>query len=142
MEHVPGELVKVAVRLIELIVLPAVKGGLGLETRIVLRDHIRDKDLRIMIIVDIGHVGPHGGRRDTPHHIHQVLFKGAVMIVQIEVIPLKEIIGDIDIHPPVLVDIADGDPQTETDDAAEDPCLLAHIGKMPAVIAKKLVSSY
>ncbi len=105
-----------------------------------LRDHIGYKDFGIVIVVDIGHIGTHGCSRGAVHHICECLPECTISIVHVDIVPLKEIVGDIDIHPPVLVNISNGNTQSEPNEAGIDPCLFTRIGKMIVVVTEQFVA--
>ena len=81
LEHVAGKLVMIAVFIIGFVAVPAVEGCFGFETGIMFRDHICHKDLRIVIVIDIGHISPHGSSGNTRHHCCQCFPESSIAIV-------------------------------------------------------------
>ena len=73
------------------------------------------------------------------HPVFQFVPEGAVALIDIEVILLKKIIGHIDIWIPVLIDVSDGHPQSETDDAAIDACFPIHFAISAIVIPIEMI---
>ena len=92
-----------------------------------------------MVIIYICHISPHGSRRNTGDHVHQVLLKCSVMIIEIQVIPFKKIIGHINIHPSILINISDGHPKAKTDHTAINTGLCTNIREMIPVISEKFI---
>lgn len=75
-----------------------------------------------------------------PDGIGELIRKCAVAVVDVEVILLEVIIGHIEIRPAVIIEIRNGEPQSEVDRIAFDVCLLAYIREMFIVITKQLVT--
>ena len=70
----------------------------------------------------------------------KVLPECAVLLVDVEIVPLKEIVGHIDVRIAVIVDIPNGHAQAEADEAAVDICLFTDICELAVVIAQKPVT--
>ena len=70
----------------------------------------------------------------------QVFPECAVLLVDVEVIAFKKIVGHIDIRIAVIVDIPNGHAQAEADEAAVDICLFTDICELAVVIAQKPVT--
>ncbi len=96
--------------LFEPIHIDILKGEGGFEPPVLIRDHIGGEDLRIAVVVEIGHVGTHRSQAGMTHAVFQFVLEGAVALVDIEIVFFKKIIGDIDVGPAVLVDISHHDP--------------------------------
>ena len=71
----------------------------------------------------------------------QYFGKPTFLIVDVEVIAFKKIIGNVNILPAILIDIADGNPKPKPNDAAVDACLCTDVDKFFAIIAEKFVST-
>jgi len=142
LEGILKELVKETGSLFEPIDVDIFEGKGSFQPLVVIRHHIRCKDLRESVIVDIGHIRAHGSQADMTDAIFQVVFEGAVVLVDIEIIPFEEIVGDIDIGPAVAIDIANHHTESEADEAAMDAGFFGHFGKMAvAVVAEEVVAA-
>ena len=133
------------VLLINQVFIIAQETGCLLDTGQIIGQHIGHKNLRIAVIVEVSHISPHTEMRTKTHPLRQRLPEGTVLLVDIEIIPLIEIIGDIDIHPAIEVDIPDRYAQTKANNTAVDTCFFTYIDKAPlaidrwSVIAIKLI---
>ncbi len=76
------------------------------------------------------------------HHLFvQFVFKGAVMLVDIEIVILVEIVADIDIGVAVQIDIGNGDAEAVADHGAMDSGCFGDVGEVAvAVVAEKPVA--
>src|SRR5262249_51146106 len=126
---------------ISLVFIPIFKSGLRFDSRLILRKHVGNIDIRIAIVVDISDVGTHRVEADFPKVFFEAFIKGSIMIVQIEIIPLKKIIRHVDIRPTIFIDVGDGHAESKTNFARVNMCLRSDICKMISVIAIKFVSS-
>src|SRR5664279_1769344 len=69
-------------------------------------------------------------------------FKSAIMLINIEVILFKKIVGYVYIIPSIVVQVANCYSETKTYFTAINMCLLAHISKMPVIISVKALTSF
>ncbi len=139
LEHVAHELVVIVVLQLGLVGIPCVERGRHLEPVLVLRQHVEHVDVGPAVVVDVRGVEPHRREADGRHLRLERLGERSVAIVDVEVIPLEEVVRDVDVRPAVAIQVAHGHTQTEGDFAAEDAGLLAHIEKAPVDIAIQLV---
>ena len=65
----------------------------------------------------------------------------AVSLVDVEVVLLEKIVGDVDVGPAVAVHICDADTESEADLAAEDARRVADVDEALAVVAVELVTA-
>ena len=65
----------------------------------------------------------------------------AVSLVDVQVVLLEEIVGDVDVGPAVAVYIAHADTESEADLTAEDARLFADVDEALAVVAVELVTA-
>src|ERR1700754_37003 len=66
--------------------------------------------------------------------------ESAVMVVQVKEVSFVIIVSGIDVGPSVVIDIADGDAQTEIQAAAIDVGGFAYVGEMTVVIPVEAVA--
>ena len=59
--------------------------------------------------------------------ITQVFLKGAVLLVDVQVVALPEVVADVDVRPAVPIKVAEATAQSETDLAAEDSGCLTYV---------------
>ena len=64
------------------------------------------------------------------------------MVVDVEVVALKKIVGNEDIGPGILVYIADGDAQAKPNHGAINARFFTHIGKFFSVVTEEFVSAH
>ena len=75
------------------------------------------------------------------HTVLQFILEGAVALVDIKIIALIGIVGDVDIGPAVAIDIGDHRPQSKTDQRAMDAGLLRYLGEMSVVVAIEVIAA-
>ena len=51
----------------------------GLQAVVVSGEHVGGKEVGVAVVVDIGHVGAHGGEADMADAVFQFVFEGAVL---------------------------------------------------------------
>ncbi len=139
MEHVAHELVVIIVLELGLVNVPALERGHRLEAVVVLRQHVGDEDVRPAVVVDVGDVEPHREIAEIRHLPVEHLGKGPITVVEVEVIPLEEVVADIDVWPAILVHVGYRRAEPEAYLAAKDPGLFAHIYEVAAEVAVQLV---
>ena len=88
-------------------------------------------DLGIAVIVGICDIDAHGELAGVHHLVVQVVFEGAVALVDIEVVVFVEVIADVEIGVAVEVDIRDGDAESVADNGAIDTGFLVTSVKWP-----------
>ena len=74
------------------------------------------------------------------HIVFQFVPECAVLLIDIELIPLEGIIGYKNIRITIIIYIADCHPQAKADQCAMDPCLFGDFGKMVIVIAEQVIT--
>ncbi len=140
-QHVAHELVVVAVLQLVLVARPVLEGGGRLQSAVAGGQHVGDVDVQPPVVVHVGHVQPHRGEADGGHLPLERLGEGPVPIVEIEVVALEEVVGDVDVGPPVAVHVSHRHPQPERDLAPVDPRFVAHVHEPVAEIAIELVAA-
>ena len=98
------------------------------------RQHVGDKNFGKPIVVDIGHIRTHGGMTNVVENVLNVFFECPIALVDVEIIPLIKIIGDVDIDVTVFVDIAQSNPKTESNKAAIYARTIGHVRKDSSVV--------
>ncbi len=93
---------------LSLIDVPVFKSGGLIQSANTLRKHICNKNIRCSVIVYIGHIRTHRCKRRVAHVFFELFAKRSVLIVDVEVVFLKEVVGDVDIIPSIAINIADG----------------------------------
>lgn len=73
--------------------------------------------------------------------LFEFIAESSVALVDVEVVFLEEIVGDVYIGPAVLIHIADGDAQSETDDASIDTGFFADIVEFPIVVSIEMIAA-
>ena len=141
MERVARELMVIVVLQLGLVAGPVLERGCRLEAVVVLRQHVGHVDVQPPVVVDVGYVQPHRGQADGGHLPVEQLGESSISVVDVEIVPLEEVVGDVDVRPAVAVHVAHGDTQTEGDLAPEDPGRLAHVEEAPADVAIEFVPS-
>ena len=128
-EGVAAELAVVALSLCEATLLDRLELRLGTVAPLVRGEHLRHEDFRIAVAVEIGHVGAHRPHAGLGHEFGEPFGKTAVAAVDVQVVPLEEVVGDVEVGPAVAVDVADGHAEPEADVGAVDAGLLADVGE-------------
>ena len=113
----------------------------GFDPLLGLGQHVGNKDILQTIVVDIPDIDAHGRQAQVPGPVLDLLGEGAVPVVDIEVVPLVEIVGNVDVRVQVLVDVGDHDPQAKADEAAVNTGLLAHVGERVPVVSQEHVAN-
>ena len=105
LQRVPRELVIIAVSNIFVVLTPALNDRFRTITGFIFRQHVRHENIRVPVIVDICNIGSHSTQTGFPHLLRQHFPEGAVLIIQVQVIPLKEIVRNINIRPAVSIQV-------------------------------------
>ena len=132
----------VAIQDIALVFVPVFKVGFGLHPRFRFGKHIGHKNFGVAIVIDVGHIGPHGAETQFLNPAFQFFVKSAVFLVEVKVIPLKKVVGDVNIRPAVAVHIPNGYPQAKSNAAAVDACGGTHIDKLVVVVAVQFIAPF
>ena len=127
--------------LLELIDVVIFKKRGGFEARFVAGQHFGSENFGVSVVVDIGHVGAHGSMAHVRYPLFNFFFKRAVFLVDIQVIPLKKVIGNIEIWPQVAIDITDSNAQSKANQAAINARGSGYIDKFTVVIAQEFVAA-
>ena len=135
MEHVARELVMKVVAHLFLEPVPVLERSGGLEPALVVRQHVRHIDVGPAVVVHVRDVQSHRRQTDIRHLLLEPLGEGAVALIDVEIVALEEVVGDVDVGPAVAVQVAHADPETQTDLAPVDAGGGAHVHEMPAVVA-------
>src|SRR5262249_42600211 len=88
-----------------------------------------------------GDIEAHGEVTRVRHLLLERLDERSVALVDVEVVVLEEIVRDVDVGPPITVHVGDDDAESESDFAAVNAGLRAHIDEMAAIVAIKLVAT-
>ena len=135
MEHVARELVMEVVAHLFLEPVPVLERSGGLESALVVRQHVRHVDVGPAVVVHVRDVQSHRRQTDIRHLLLEPVGEGAVALVDVEIVALEKVVGDVDVGPAVAVQVADADAETQTDLAPVDAGRGAHVHEMPAVVA-------
>ena len=135
LEHVAHELVVVPVPQLGLIDVPALERRRRLQPVFVLGEHVGRVDVRPAVVVHVRDVEPHREIARVGHRARDRFGKGAVAVVEVEVVVLEEVVRHVKVGPAVAVHVAHSDPQAEADLAPVDARGRAHVGEVPAVVA-------
>src|SRR5258708_34404437 len=96
----------------------------------------------VVALVDVRESRSHVCQAGMLHPIFQFVFKSAVFLINIQVIPLKIIVGNVYVRIAIVVYISYGDTQTQADLASMDAGLPGHFYEMAVVIPVKMISSF
>ncbi len=118
-----------------------IEGAGGLQSEFITGQHVGSKEVGKSIIVDIGHVGTHGGHAYMAEPVFQLVFERSILLIDVEVILFIRVIGHVDVGPAVPIDIRYEGAQAEADKAAVDACFLRDLCKMSVVIAEEVVAA-
>jgi hypothetical protein len=136
LQHITGKLVIIPISDPILIAIPILEGGYRFDPVVSFGQHLRHKNIRIGVIVHVCQVSSHRSSADALHLIRKALVKGTIVVVDIEVVALKEIVGHIDILPAVFVDVAHRHTETKSNNTTVNTRLLTDISKTISVIAE------
>ena len=76
-----------------------------------------------------------------PNPVFQLIFEGAVLLVDIKVVLFIRVVGNIHIRPAVAIDVRDEGAETKADEAAVYAGLLCDLGEVAVVIAEEVIAS-
>src|SRR5690606_8372576 len=105
------------------------------------REHISDKNVNMAIVINITKVCTHGCKTGMIYPVFQFVFKCSILLIDVQVIPFKKIIGYIYIGVEIIIYITNGNSQAKTDQAAMYSCFPADVNKFAIIIPEKSVSS-
>ena len=100
---VARELVVIASFDIGLVLIPFLKWSLCFNSVQGGRQHLCHKNILPTIIVQVSNIRPHGTHADFGHHFFQCFPESAVSIVEVQVIFLEKVIGNIEVNPAILI---------------------------------------
>src|SRR5688572_21107393 len=126
---------------IKLVFIPALKSCFSFNAGIIFGQHFSYKYVCITIVIDIGHIRTHRSIAYAYHLVFQFFFECAVMLVDIEIISFKKIIGNINVLPAIIVYITYRNSKPKANDASINACLFTYVSKMTIVISKKFMTS-
>jgi hypothetical protein len=118
-----------------------IEGAGGFEAVVITGQHVCGEEVGVTVIIDIGHVGAHGGHAGMAYTIFEFVFEGAVLLIDIEVVAFIGVVGYVDIGPAIAVDIGDQGAEAEADEGAVDACLAGDFGKVAVVISVEMVAA-
>ena len=84
--------------------------------------------------INISNVRAHGGKAGMLHSRLDRLCKCTVVVVDIKVIVLVKIVGNVHVEPVIVIYITDCNAKTKTDQTTINARRFAHVGKMCTVI--------
>ena len=141
LQHIAHELVAIPIAHLGHVDIPSFVHGRGFDAILVLRHHVGGVDVRPAVVVHVSDVHAHGEVARQRHGRVQHILEGAVLLIEIEVVALVEVVGHVDVGPPVAIHVADTDPQPERDFGAPDTGALGDVGEGVAVIAIEVVTA-
>ena len=118
-----------------------IEDGHGLEPVIIGRQHIGGEYFVGTVVVEVGDVRAHGRHRTNGDAAGEFFGEGAVTLIQVQVVPLPEVVTDVDVGEVVAVEIRNRNPQTEADHAVVNARFLSDVDKPVTVIAEELISA-
>src|SRR6185437_11835504 len=138
---IPGILMAVTVFYLAIIDIPIVLTLRAPEDIGIFGQHVHRDDLGIAVVVDVRDVDTHGVLAGVHHFLFHLVLEGAVALIDIEIIVLVEIVADIEVRSPVVIDIGGYDAEAVADHGAVDARGFGDVGKMAvAVIAVEPVA--
>ena len=141
LEGVLHILVVKALFLFELVKADVVEGSGGFEAVRIVGQHIGDEDFGEIIVVDVGHIGAHGGVADVGSPVFEFLGKSAIALVEVEVVTFEEIIGYVDVGIIVPIDVTERHPESKTDQATVAARRFADVDKFTPIVAEQFIPS-
>ena len=70
--------------------------------------HVRDKEVRTAVAIEIGYIGTHGEPGGVRSCLPDDIGKGAIAVVPVEAVGILEVIPDIDVRQSVVIEIPPG----------------------------------
>ena len=102
--------------------------------------HIEGHQVCPAIVVDICRIGAHREERYMPHSAAHLFTESTISLIEVEIILLVVIIGNVEIRPAIVVKITGSHPQTEAQYVGYKACFSSHIRKFPSLIAHEFGS--
>ena len=124
----------IAVAHLGLVCVPALELRCRLEAELVLRQHVRGVDVAQPIVVDVGDIEPHGEVARDGHLLIERFREGAVLRIDVEIVPFEEVVRDIDVWPTIVVHVRDDHPKSERDFGTVYPGRRADIREVAAIV--------
>jgi len=78
---------------------------------------------------------------DVLHTVFQLVFEGAVVLIDIEIIPFKEIVGYIDVGILIAIHITHGHTEAEADKGSVDTGILADVNVFTVIIPVQVIAA-
>ena len=88
------------------------------------------------IVIQIGHISSHRCSTYRLHLLFKHFIKSSVLIVDIQIVPFKEVIGNINILPAIAVYIPNGNTKAKSDNTTIYSGFLTDVHKFLAFISK------
>ena len=99
--------------------------------------HVGGEQIDEAVVVDVGHVGPHGEPRRVGQDVRGDVGELAVAIVAVQMVGAEEVVRDVEIRAAVVVVVPPSGGQREV--RAVDARLARDVGKAAAVVAVKMI---
>src|SRR2546426_7361259 len=101
--------------------------------------HVDLEDVGPAVVVEVGDIDAHTGETRVLEPGGGLIGERSIPVVDIQDIVGRDVVGDIDVGPPVAVDVADHNAEPISE-LAENPCFAGNVGKRAvAVVAVQLV---
>ena len=104
---------RITVLNVRLVAIPTVKSRFQLQTSVVIRQHFGIKNVGQTVIIHVRQIRTHRSRPAVIDLIFKILLESAVFLIDIKIISLKKIVANVNILPPISVNIAHHDAQTK-----------------------------
>ncbi len=141
LQHVAHELVIESLVRLGVIERPWLERLRRLEAVVVFGEHVAGVDIGPAVVVDVGDIHAHREVAGDGQRVLEHLAECPIAVVEVEVVALEEVVGDVDVRPAVAIHVRDGDPQSKPDRRPVNPRLLADVDEMAAVVPVQLVAT-
>ncbi len=141
LQRVVLELVVIAAPHLRLVRRPALEGRGRLEPIVAPGAHVGHEEVGPAVVGQVADVGAHGGEAGGRHLLRQDFAERPVLVVEVEVVPFEEVVGDVQVGPAVAVQVPHADAQAEGDLALVDAGLLGDVRERAPVVAEELVAA-
>ena len=109
--------------------------GRCLQHILALRHHVGNKNVRAAVVVEVGRIHAHRETTGVPRGRGNRFGERAIAIVVIQEIIFLKVVGNVQIHTAVAIEVAGNDAEPEPFDAAEDASLGTDVDKATAIVA-------
>jgi hypothetical protein len=141
LQHVAHELVMVPVTHLRHVHVPPLVHGRRLDAVFVLRHHVGGVHVGPAVVVHVGDVHAHGEVARHGHGRVEHVTERPVLLVEVQVVPLVEVVGHVNVGPPVAIHVGHADTEAEGDLRTPDAGLARDIGEVVAVVAIEVVAA-